>query len=139
MRGLCYAGCQGECRCHPSTRPLGYDQAQDTADEYRQGAQEANTRDQAMTNFERKTPVQRVLASARVRGSRKVVDITCPRLRVEGLPLLVNHSIHTWHRLAADTLEVGMEVNLRVRHLVLDQGTPDERHVWDAQVIGDVL
>jgi hypothetical protein len=38
----------------------------------------------------------------------------------------------------AGTLEPGMLVHLKVRHLVLDEGTQNERYIWDARVIGDV-
>jgi hypothetical protein len=85
----------------------------------------------------RTAPAQRVLAQARVRGARKIVGFG-PWITVEGLPQKVNHSIQTYRRMLAGTLEVGAAVQLRVRHLVLDEGTTHERHVWDARVIGDV-
>jgi hypothetical protein len=87
----------------------------------------------------RYTPIsQRVLARARVRGTRRIVAFG-QWITVEGLPLRVNHSSPTWLRMRLGTLEVGMSVHVRVRHIVLDEGTPDERHVWDANVVGDVV
>lgn len=79
---------------------------------------------------------QRVLAQAGIKGTRKIVAFG-PWITVEGLPQRVQHSIPTYRRMHAGTLEVGMFVRLRVRHLVLDEGTGDERHVWDAYVLGD--
>ncbi len=60
-------------------------------------------------------------------------------IRVKETPIRVNNSIGTWRRLNAGQNLVGKQVRLKVRQLVLDPGSDDERWVWDARVIGDLL
>ena len=83
------------------------------------------------------TPTQRVLAKARIKGPRKVIAFG-PWINVEGLPQRVRHNIITWRQMHAGTLKLGTEVRLKVRHIVLDEGTENERYVWDTLVVGDV-
>lgn len=79
---------------------------------------------------------QKVIAQAWIKGRRKISAFG-PWISVEGLPQRVRHSVLTYKRMHERTLELGMSVQLKVRHLVLEPETANERHVWDTLVIGD--
>lgn len=82
---------------------------------------------------------QRILAQARVKGTRKVTEVVpgSYQVRVEGLPYFVTPSIPLYRRMYRGSFKLGEPVQLRVRHLLLDEGTPNEREYWNAYVLDD--
>lgn len=85
---------------------------------------------------------QRLLAAARVRNAI-IIQMNSTGMFKTNKPI-------GWCKL---TLKVYMEIyrgertpqslmmrycDIRVRHLVLDEGTANERHMWDCQMIRDV-
>lgn len=78
---------------------------------------------------------QRVIASAIIRNC-KVVATDIGRVRVMETPLVVNHSILARQAYYKGIDLVGWTVDIRVRFVVLDEGTRDERWMWTADIIG---
>jgi hypothetical protein len=79
----------------------------------------------------------KVLARATIRDCR-IEGSQSFGLKVDKTSLIVNRSIPLWLRYRQGKYCAGELVDVRVRHLLLDPGTSNERHVWDAQVLGDI-
>jgi hypothetical protein len=83
---------------------------------------------------------EKTLARATIRNARieSVDGNFWPKLRVAQWKGLVNPSIPVRRRAYNKENLVGKCVDIRIRHLLLDYGTEDERVVWEARVLGDI-
>lgn len=78
---------------------------------------------------------QRTIARATIRNCRIVAN-EGRWIRVGETALLVRHSIQTYLQSRNESELIGLSVDVRIRHLVLDADSGDERWMWDAYVLG---
>lgn len=77
---------------------------------------------------------QRTIARATVRNA--MIVAVGPWLSVYETEIRVKHSIQTLRIHKERRLRLGQKVDVQIRHLLLDEGTAQEREVWDAYVKG---
>lgn len=79
---------------------------------------------------------QRIIARATIRDCR-ILDVCRQGIQVKETPMWVRHSMWSWNHRRGDAWRlVGLYIDIRVRHFVLNEGTDDETHVWDAIALG---